>query len=193
MTLYEEIISAFTQPAIPNADMVVKAQEMEYFVTSGVDYLRSAFPNNDIRYLMSIVWDLIGNNITPFALGPDVPTLSLAIVGRKSDPSFRQPAIFAPINWLDMIEKDHVYQMGALVFIGSQAVDYYNNRLLNDPAVARQRAYIYEAEYSHTVKNLTPDWQPNANQNRMMKEYPAGLKTPAIEGLIYKSRPFSKV
>ena len=193
MTLREEIISAFTRQTVSSADIAMKAQEMEYFVTAGVDYLRSEFPNDHIRYLMSIVWDLIRNKITPFALGPNVPTLSLAIVGRKSDPSFRQPAIFAPINWLDMIEKDHVYQMGALVFIGSQAVDYHNNRLLNDPAVARQRSYVYEAEYCHTVKNLTPSWQPNANQEHMMKEYPAGLKTPAIKELIYQPRPFSKV
>src|SRR5271154_6606141 len=48
--------------------------------TMAVDFLRSQFPNEAIRALMAIVWDLVGNLVAPVVVGPDVPTLSFVVV-----------------------------------------------------------------------------------------------------------------
>lgn len=159
-------------------------------VTSGVDFLRSVFPNEAVQKLMKLVWDIIGHKITPIALGPQVPSISLAVFG---SPALPQAAIFLPHNWLDDVKADPVLQMGALVFVGSQALDFYNQKVGRAPAQGPEsvrRARAYEAEYLLTVKKMGPQTKFNDYQKKVLDDFPEGILTPAIRDLLYQSREF---
>lgn len=169
----------------------VNGQKMSDAFTNGVAFLLTSFPNNHIQSLMKLVWDVVGHRIAPVALGPQVPSLSLA--ARLDGDAI----IFMPHNWLEMIAKDPVEQMGALVFVGSQAVDFYNGRLLTSKETAQEdhtntikRARAYEAEYLKTVKGGFPDWKFTPYQQKVLGEYPEGISTPTVASLLYLWKPF---
>src|SRR5574338_1648315 len=119
----------------------LKAQAMGDAFTQGVGYLKTDFPNDSIRKLMALVWDIVGHKITPVAVGPDVQSVSLAAFG---NPGLPQAAVFLPHNWLNEIEVDPVLQMVALVFVGSQIVDFYNRKLLGESGESIKRARAHE-------------------------------------------------
>src|SRR5271154_7022345 len=128
-----------------DADDPLRAQGMrlgERF-TEGVGILKN-FPNPAIRDLMSMVWDIVCNRLVPIALGPKVPSLTFGAMGKRDKPD---GIIFVPHEWEKMIEEDAVCQLGALVFVGSQAVDYYNGRVGHEPEAMTMRARANEAEY----------------------------------------------
>lgn len=154
--------------------------------TEGVAMLRG-FPNPDLRTLMAMVWDIVGNRVVPIALGPEVPSLTFGAMGSKEKPD---GIIFIPHNWEAMIEEDPVCQLGALVFVGSQAVDFYNGRIAIDPKALMDRARANEAEYLVTIRESAPDHKMNDWQKKMLEEFPEGLRSEGIKKHLYKFKPF---
>jgi hypothetical protein len=196
MELYKEIEAHFLTPAI-NIEEIAdsepgaykEAKQIERFVTSGVTFLRDVFPNDRIRSLMGIAYDLIGRKVTPVAFGPNVPTLSMAAMRVGDD---IKGIIFAPHNWITMIKANPLMQVGALVFVGSQVVDFYNDKLIGQSKNVQQRARAFEAEYLLTLReNSGEGWVPNEYQSEVMKEYPAGVLTESVQGLMYTPKPYS--
>jgi hypothetical protein len=156
--------------------------------TSGVGFLKTVFPNQAIRELMTLVWDLVGNRITPVAMGPQVQSLSIACTRRLG---MTQAIIFMPHHWLAMIKADPIYQLGALVYVGSQAVDFYNGKLYESPQESENRARAHEAEFLLTHIVIATSTPPmNDYQKGVLEEYPLGINTPAIRHLLYTSKPF---
>ncbi len=185
--LLAEILSSFSGPSIQDKDLEGPAKHharvLSESFTSGVGYLRSSFPNESIRTLMSIVWDLCGSKTVPLALGPSVQSLSFGKMGANG-------IMFAPVDWVAQIKEDAVYQMGALVFVGSQAVDFYNN-LMNTHEEAQTvllRARMYEAEYLRTIRKTVEGHTFNKYQQGIMKDFPQGIATQPH--LFYVSKPF---
>jgi hypothetical protein len=171
---------------LPEGDPVrVRAEEAASYFTDGVHTLKTAFPNSAIRDLMAMVWDIVGHRIVPTGMGPNVPCLTLAAVGPKELP---QAIIFIPPTWVTMIRENPIYQLGGLVFVGSQAVDFYNGRIVNEPRDAQKRARAHEAEYLTTVLKYVPDTELNTWQRGVVNEYPQGLRN--IESLLYKRKAF---
>lgn len=160
-------------------------REVEALFTGGVDFLRSIFPNPVIRRLASVLWETVGQKITPVAWGPPVRSLSFMVTGPKSAP---QAMIIAPQTWADMVSQDPIMQLGALVFVGSQAVDYAHEHFLADANV-KSRAIAYEAEFLNTVRSLTPAWEPCDYQSSVLQEFPDGLATPKAQKITYPIRP----
>jgi len=101
--------------------------------------------------------------------------------------------------------------MGALVYVGSQARDHWNLKLVEqmvrepehkqilvdapgvaigaietDPVMVRARGY--ESEFLHWVKRNEPNFEFNDYQRAIMKKYPGGLKSVPAE-LAYEGRP----
>lgn len=159
-----------------------QAKEVEALFTGGVDFLRSVFPNPVIRRLASVVYEAVGQKITPVCWGLAVRSLSFLVVGPRSAP---QAMIHAPQKWADMVRKDPIMQLGALVFVGSQAVDYANDRFLTDQTNVKLRASAYEAEFLNTVRSLTPNWEPCDYQTSVLQEFPDGLATPKAQKITY--------
>jgi hypothetical protein len=162
-----------------------EAKEVEALFTGGVDFLRSIFPNPVIRRLASVLWETVGQKITPVTWGLPVKSLSFVVVGPKSAP---QAMIAAPQTWAEMVGKDPIMQLGALVFVGSQSVDYAHEHFLSDQANVVSRAGAYESEFLNTVKSLIPTWEPGTYQASVLQNFPDGLASPKAQKITYPIR-----
>lgn len=163
-----------------------EAQEAGRIFSAGLDFLAKLFPNPAINRLMKSVWDVVGQKIVPVCFGLRVQSLSFIL-----ESPAQQPFIATPPTWSKMAHRDPITQIGAQVFVGSQAVDYANDRLqdpCNREAVVL-RAKAYEAEYLMTVRSLTPAWEPNSYQESLFRDFPEGLATPKARNVLYSIRP----
>ena len=194
MTLFEEVVAAFggTQVNVndlPEDDPAAKlGKTCEALFTGGVDVLRSILPNDRIRALGRVVWDLVGHKQVLVAIGPDVPSLSFTMMQYKG---VHQGLVLIPKNWPTMTQDDPFMQLGAIVFVGAQIVDFYNDRLIDDKT-AHRRWQAYEAELLRTLKQTLPRWEPNEYQAEILGRYPDGLDTPGVDLYPYKSYEPSK-
>ncbi len=181
-TLLDQILGAFVATQVnvadlPGDDPTAKLGKVcEGLFTDGVNTLRSIIPNERVRALARIVWDLVGHKRVLVALGPDVPTLSFTAV-RQGD--MIQGLVVLPKQWPQMVEDDPFMQLGAILFVGAQVVDFYNDRLFGDPG-ARSRWQAYEAELLITLGRTLPSWKPNDYQRQILEKFSAGLDSAGI-------------
>jgi hypothetical protein len=186
-----QIAAAFLHGAkridtLPKDDPVrVAGEEAGAWFTDGVALLKG-FPNPAIRALAAMIWDIVGSKIVPTAMGPDVPTLSFVVL-RNSD--VHEAMILVPHGWVAMVQKEPLYQLGALVFVGSQTVDHYNGRVVFEPKAAEKRARAHEAEFLLTVKKLSPMTALNDWQHGVLRDFPEGLATERVRPLLYTPKP----
>jgi hypothetical protein len=159
---------------------------VESLFTASVHLLRSQFPDPNIRRLMSIVWDLVKHRVVESALGP-VATPSFTVV-RAGDAT--RALILLPVEWVRRIEEDPVMQTGALIFLGSQAVDYWNGRI-SPPGKVQIRARAYEAEFLLKYKAANPEWEPNDYQQRVLQHFPQGLESTPMLLCKYDPKPYA--
>lgn len=147
-----EVLAAFNckKPQLlsnmdPKDPSAQKARVSSDLFTGGVHLLRT-IENPVISGLMSYVWDLFHHRHVLMAMGPDVPSLSFALAGGGGG---LKALVFAPHNWPDMIKKDPMMQLGAIITNGSQCADYYNDLIKGRDGVeaSKNRAESYEAEY----------------------------------------------
>ncbi len=191
MTLFEQIIAAFggTQVNIndlPADDPDAKlGKECEVLFTGGVEVLRSIVPNERIRAMGRVIWDLVGNKQTVTAIGPAVPSLGFTVMKKEK---MHQAMILIPRTWPQMVEDDPFMQLGAILFVGAQAVDFYNDRLFRE-ANARRRWHAYEAELLLTLKTLLPSWSPNDYQRETLARFPEGLDSKDVP--LYPFKPYT--
>lgn len=187
---YAKILAVFAAEKtdlkdLPDGDpMAALGRRCEELFTGGVDVLRSLIPSVRVRALASIVWDLVGHKRVLVVLGADVPSLSFTVMRQLS---VDQGLVLIPGGWPEMVEADPFMQLGAILFVGVQIVDFYNDMLINAPA-ARTRWEAYEAELLHTLKGWLPRWNPNDYQRKIMAKYPHGLDTAGVE--LYTLRPY---
>lgn len=189
MGLVEDIVSAMTNPAIgvgevENQDFAEKADRMQRTFTTGVHFLRAIFPSPTVNDLMAYVWDVVGKKHVPCGVGPEVPTITIASIVSKTNGM--RNMILIPHDWLEKVEQNCVYQLGAMVFVGSQATDLFNERL-GDVASGDlvRRARAYESEFLHTVQKTVPEFVPNDYQKSVMSDFPNGLP----RDLVYTRKP----
>ena len=190
MTLFEEIVASFggTQVNVadlPKDDPIAKlGKTCESLFTGGVDVLRSIIPNDRIRDLGRVVWDLVGHKQVLVAIGPDVPSLAFTVMQIKE---LHQAIVMIPKQWPQMVEDDPFMQLGAILFVGAQVVDFYNDRLFDDSG-ARRRWHAYEAELLRTLKTSLPSWQPNEYQREVLDRCPDGLDGKDV--VLYPYKPY---
>ena len=156
---------------LPPSRFKDEALELGEMVTSSIDFLRSTFPNEDIRRLMALTWDAVGQGITPASLGP-VKTCSFVVV---SGPMGPKATIMFPEGWVDLLHSDRLMQMGALVFTGSQSVDFRNSRLIGQQKDVQKRAFAFEAESLLTSLEVWPTARLNDYQRKVLADFPLGL------------------
>lgn len=191
MTLFDQILASFGSSQVnindlPADDPTVKiGKECETMFTDGVNVLRSVVPNDRIRALGRMTWDLVGNKQVLTAIGPDVPSLGFTVMKAKE---MHQAIILMPKTWPKMVTDDPFMQLGAILFVGAQAVDFYNDRLFGDPG-ARRRWHAYEAELLRTLVELLPNWQPNAYQREALARFPEGLDSKDVP--LYPFKPYT--
>lgn len=190
MTLLDEIVAAFGDTQVNIADLPADdptakiGKACENLFTGGVGVLRSNIPNDRIRALGRVVWDLVGHKQVLVAIGPDVPSLSFTVMQIKA---LHQAIVLIPKGWPKMVEDDPFMQLGAILFVGAQVVDFYNDRLLGDNG-ARRRWHAYEAELLRTLKATLPSWKPNEYQCEVLANFPEGLDGKDVD--LYPFKPY---
>ena len=169
-------------------------RQMTVLFDNAVDTLRNPqqMPNLAINKLATLFWRLVGNRVTPSAM-TEVPTLSFwAEMKRNSSIGI----VMVPWGWPKMCLEDRWMQLGGIVFVASQAADYYNQKMStvsDKPVVERARAY--ESEYLIMLYKQTQGkephlhWTPNPYQENIMKHFPYGLQSLPSE-LRYDLAPY---
>ena len=191
MTLFEEVVAAFTCPQVNIDDLPTDDPRVELgqtcadLFTNGVDVLRSIIPNERVRALARIVWDLVGHKQVLVAIGADVPSLTFTVMQREE---MHQGIVLIPAEWPQMTADDPFMQLGAILFVGAQIVDFYNDRLIGDKG-SEQRWRAYEAELLRTLKTTLTRWQPNAYQREVLARCPEGLDSKGVE--LYPLKPYT--
>jgi hypothetical protein len=161
-----------------------RGRECEQLFTSGVIQLRMMKDLPLITDLMADVWGIYHYRHVVMALGPDVPSPCIAVVQRVKDGIF-QALTFVPYAWPEMIKADPTHELGAIITVGSQSVDFYNNKLLSeeDSKISKKRSLSYEAEFIHILSlsghNL------NDYQKQVLAKYPNGFDS----SLAYARKP----
>lgn len=195
MSLAEEIVAAFSAEQIHVDDLSQDDPTARLgklcgdVFTGGVETLRSRIPNERIRALGRVVWDLVGNKRVLTALGPDVPSLTFTCMQIPAAPALRgvlQGIVLMPKSWPKLVEEDPLMQLGAICFVGVQIVDFYNDRLIGDNG-ARVRWQAYETELLRTLQQALPHWTPNEYQRTLLAKYPRGLDSPGVEVYAYRT------
>jgi hypothetical protein len=184
----EEIVAAFSAEQVNVDDLAeddptaLLGKACGDLFTGGVETLRSIIPNERLRALGRVVWDLVGNKRVLTALGPDVPSLSFTCMKLRD---VVQGIVLMPKTWPKMVEDDPFMQLGAICFVGVQIVDFYNDRLIGDNG-ARVRWQAYEAELLHTLQETVPSWTPNEYQRTLLAKYPRGIDSPGVDVYAYR-------
>lgn len=159
--------------------------------THSVDALKN-YPNNYLSSLGCNIWDIFHYGHMRLAVGKTVKNLMIAIVparflvdlGFNNVKKGNHGVLLAPDNWMDMWVDNPFIQFGSVINIGSQIVDFYNNRLnkYDLPNEIERRARSYEAEY---IKHLSINL--NTYQINILKEFPFGFD----HKLLYDLKPIS--
>ncbi len=160
-----------------------RARQIEATYTSAVAFLRDSFPNDEVRKLATQLWRSVESKKTPTAMTDVVKTVHFLALARGL---LWQALVLIPENWYEMVRRDPLAQLGAVVWAGSQAVDFANHKIReSQDADALARAGAYEAEYLLTIRRTSPHWEPHAYQSAVIERYPEGTRTEHVRDLVY--------
>lgn len=192
LNLVATIVDMFSRPMLLDdptvpADERADGKATEIVFTESVEYLRSKFPDDVIRALGAAIWRSVESKRTPVGVTTLVRTLHFGAMGALGTPTKSKAFILAPPHWTVLAAADPVGQLGGVVYVGSQAVDYCHGRMYLEPAVVQDRAHAYEAQYLLAVRRATPSWSPNsAYQQKLLDRFPNGVRTPSVAPSMYE-------
>lgn len=172
--------------AMREIEGVSKEQEVAGLFNGCLNFLQGKFPNPSVNRLAAVLRDIVEHKIVPVTWGRNVRALSF-VIDREQD--MPHAMIVPPLEWTRDLGRDPLTELGAVVFVGCNAVDYANERFREDPENTRTRALAYEAEYLKTVRSLSPGWEPGQYHLRILEEYPEGLATPKARKVLYNAKP----
>ena len=165
---------------LPNSDKDAQhGKEVSEFFTEAVKALRDFefMPNLAINKLMDVFFNLCKNDIIYTAM-VNVKTLHFWCE-RKSKEEING-IVLVPFDYIEQFQKDKFFILGGMVFVASQAQDFWNiieafqQSRSNDII---ERSWAYEAEYLLMLKYNMPDYQMNEYQLKVLEKYPDGLRS----------------
>lgn len=175
----------------PEDDLAKRGQQFSDFFTRCVATFK-VWPDPHIALLANHIWDVFHNKHVQLCIGPQLSSLHLAIVPPQFLAKLNLPVgvdhrclVFAPPTWTDLIKEDPIMQMGGVLFVGSQSVDFYNGRHLIDPKALGARAAMYESRF---LKTMPPE-KLNGYQKSLITKYKGEIDT----SLTYERRPVAEV
>jgi len=159
--------------------------------TASVHFLRYHQPNARVSKLADMIWDIVGNRIVVVSATNTVDEISFLVL-QKSAARDVLATILVPERWLDAVVDRPAEQMGGVVFVGSQAVDFYNGKIdgtnqARGEVVARSLAY--EADFILTAQKELPALVLTQGQKTALKRYPEGLATASVAPQLYTHKP----
>jgi hypothetical protein len=160
--------SAHIDDLDPNDPDAYEAKSLEVMFTTIVAAL-TKHGNRKIAILGQHLWEVINQRLVHVARDARPPTLSFLVA---TTGGVVQGIILVPVGWLAMIQVDPAMEVGAIVYVGSQAVDFFNGRLKFDSSDRiRARAAAYEAEFLKTLPRSTL----NAYQQEILGKFSNGF------------------
>ena len=173
--LFNEVFQIQNQP---DAEVNTKLMGDEFSDLVDVMRQNKHVPIPSINKLMTLFWKLVGNKICPVA-STNVPTISFwCEIQRKNNIPKSIAVILLPPNWHDLLIADPFLQMGAIVFVASQAKDYWNGKF--GPLTKKEiliRAASNEAELLHFFKRTAPKFIANEYQQQILEKFPLGISS----------------
>ena len=123
---------------------------------------------------MNLFYQLVGSKVTPVAMTDGVSTLGFYCEKRNGN---SLGVVFMPTLWSDMLRETPFVQMGAMVFVASQAKDYWNNKFgVDDKQIILDRACAFEAEFLHYLLCQTDrKFEPTDYQKQILSKFPDGI------------------
>lgn len=150
----------------PDEELAQRGRAIEGIFTAGVHLLKTAVPNARIQSLGGAIWDVFHHRHVVVAMGPPVPSLSFVAMGPRDR---LQALVLTPHDWGTTAPADPVTQLGAIVLVGSQAVDFYNGRFQSEgPQLVTRRSRAYEAEFLRGFEATIP---MNDYQQKVLQEH----------------------
>jgi hypothetical protein len=152
-------------------DLGHKGEQIARCFTTIIGMLKNdTYVNNlPINLLANDVWSIVGNNLCLTAVHPGVQSLSFVVVKKE----LLTAAVLIPLNFVEMCKEQPYHQFGGVVFVGSQVVDFYNEKLEHSP----YRAQAYEVEYILAIQRRYADFVPDDYQQDILKKWPNGLSS----------------
>jgi hypothetical protein len=196
LEIIKKIVSSFSKTVKvedldQSSDEARRANNLGDLFTGGVQILKS-WPDKTISSLGDYIWDIFHNRYANVGVGPNVPTVSTAIVPPSLLVQMGFPAgvehecvVFLPYAWQEMIREKPLLQLGAILFAGSQAADFYNKRHKIDPENISLRAQMYEGVY---LKMLDPE-KLDEYQKIILERYNGEL----VPEFLYDRKPVEMV
>lgn len=182
------VVEALMAPQVNVDDMPVEdpvaqnARVCARMFTNGVDVLRGLVASPAVRKLAHLMWDLVGSQQVQVCVTEEVPTVSFAALRQQG---VDQGLVLLPTRWPQMVADDWLMQLGAILYVGVQVVDFCNDQLTDRIAAYRRRA-AYEAELLLTIQRIHPTWEPNTYQKQVIAENPDGIRSHGV--LLYEPR-----
>lgn len=151
----------------PEDPLRVKSEEVSNIFTHGVQLIRE-MADPRLQVLGQHIWDIFHYRHVNLVLGPPVRQLTITVIRRGE---LIEALVLAPEAWEDQVQKHPFMELGAIICIGSQAVDFYNDRLTSETSEAmRRRGQAYEALYLKILDGQVP---LNSYQQQLLQRPPA--------------------
>lgn len=152
-----------------------------------IDFLRRKFPDLLINGLMSDLWDLFSEKHILAIENENVPSMSATVVMHRSGKlSF---PIWVPSRWAVDAMVDPVMACGSLIFCGSQAVDFFNGKLIDQDKRlfpdAVPRSIAFESTFLLHFSRQPHGWEPNRYQKGVIEKFPDGIPS----NMLYDRKP----
>lgn len=139
-----------------------------------IDYLRKDFRDAATNQAFTLLWRMIGNKLGVTVAQMDVTAVCIAAI--------REPAmslIILPTDFYRKFLEAPVYRMGAIVFVGYQAIALSNEMAggrwlsIGEPLSVqiKEEAMQQEARFLTLYSEQNPFFVPNEYQRQLMSAY----------------------
>jgi hypothetical protein len=145
------------------------------------------FPHPWTQTMADALCEIVYHNLVFVSLAE--PAADMQVHVNTVEGTFEQAVIRVPVDWLDMFLEDPIYELGGVLYTGSQAVDFYNGRLTLDPNTSAALAQAHEAEMLRLAIQEFPAYHLDEYQKQLLEKFPEGLNSPRAKELLYPLAP----
>jgi hypothetical protein len=147
-------------------------------------------PHPDTQRMIDHLCEIIYHNLVFISVteGSDILVNVQDVEG-----CFQQAMIQIPVDWLETFLEDPIYQVGGVLYTGSQAVDFYNGRFALDHNNSTALAQAHESELLKLVDQEFPEYQLDSYQKHLLEKFPDGLDSPRARELLYPLAPVEAI
>jgi len=114
-----------------------------------------------VQELMCTFWNLIESKKIWVAQMDDLPVLTFIVIDQE-----QRAFVVMPPNWYSMAMIDPTMQMGAAVFMASQARDFIEGKTPD-----KTQANKYEYIFLNYLLEHKKDWKPNKYQQTVLETF----------------------